>query len=249
MALTVIFNTALMVIEADTDATCENDSGCTPEWLGIVNKLLLTIYTLDLAATMYVERHDFIWLWWNWLDVVIVVSGIAELLAYLIDPTSRSEVTLLRMLRLFRILRMLRMVRVLKAIPELYKLVTGFAYTMRAMVCGFWILISLVFLWAIVTVEIIGPLSRSIPKSQEDEGWCGFAFTSVWHAMLYFFQTLIAGDSWGACALPLARKYQGSFVLFVAVLVTVQLGFMNLLLSVIVDGAAEARGENDRIAS
>eukprot|EP00930_Biecheleria_cincta_P032751 TRINITY_DN22709_c0_g1_i2.p1 TRINITY_DN22709_c0_g1~~TRINITY_DN22709_c0_g1_i2.p1 ORF type:complete len:688 (-),score=138.02 TRINITY_DN22709_c0_g1_i2:74-2047(-) len=247
MALTVMFNTALMVIEADTDATCEKASGCTPGWLGILNKLLLTIYTLDLAATLYVEQSDFIWAWWNWLDVVIVVSGFAELMAYLVDPTSRSEVTLLRMLRLFRILRMLKMVRVLKSVPELYKLVTGFAYTMRAMLCGFWILISLVFLWAIVTVEIVGPISRSL-KVQEEE-WCNFAFTSVWHAMLYFFQTLIAGDSWGTCALPLARKHQGTFLLFVAVLVTVQLGFMNLLLSVIVDGAAEARGENDRIAS
>lgn len=248
MALTVIFNTALMVIEADLDATCETTEGCTPAWLGIVNKLLLSIYTVDLAGTVYVERQSFIWLWWNWLDVVIVVSGFVEILAYLISPSSRSQVSLLRMLRLFRILRMLRMVRVLRTIPELYKLVTGFAYTMRAMVCGFFILIALVFLWAIVTVEIVGPISKEV-ESEDSPEWCENAFTSVWHAMLYFFQTLIAGDSWGACALPLARKYEGTFVLFVAVLVTVQLGFMNLLLSVIVDGAAEARGENDRIAN
>lgn len=52
-----------------------------------------------------------------------------------------------------------------------------------------------------------------------------------------FFQTLVAGDSWGACTLPVIRASTLAFVIFAGALVCVQLGFMNLILAVIVERA------------
>ena len=104
------------------------------------------------------------------------------------------------------------------------------------------------------------------------------AFDSVFMVMLMFFQTLMAGDSWGDCAVPMIQKNPLSIIIFggdltfdfgdyrgldashelastycimfsfrkpenyvklswpVGSLLTVQLGFANLVLAVIVRG-------------
>lgn len=59
-----------------------------------------------------------------------------------------------------------------------------------------------------------------------------------------FFQTLVAGDSWGSCAIPLIERTPLSFALFAGSLVTVQLGLTNLILAVIVEKAQEAHEDN-----
>merc|ERR1712194_635100 len=78
------------------------------------------------------------------------------------------------------------------------------------------------------------------PITGENE-FCALAFSSVTRSVIFFWTTLVAGDAWGTCILPLIAKMPLSFVLFAAALVSVQLGFMNLVLAVIVDRAAEAR--------
>ena len=40
------------------------------------------------------------------------------------------------------------------------------------------------------------------------------AFDSVFMVMLMFFQTLMAGDSWGDCAVPMIQKNPLSIVIF-----------------------------------
>merc|ERR1711862_547544 len=59
------------------------------------------------------------------------------------------------------------------------------------------------------------------------------------------FQTLIAGDSWGTCAVPVIHRNHYTFVIFAAVVMSVQVGFMNLILTVIVDCANEAKEKRD----
>merc|ERR1719378_1859285 len=73
---------------------------------------------------------------------------------------------------------------------------------------------------------------------------CAAGFNSVAASMLTLFQTVVAGDSWGQIGVPLIEHHPSLAPLFVAVVVTVSLGGMNLILAVIVDCAAEAR-END----
>merc|ERR1739838_1084085 len=77
----------------------------------------------------------------------------------------------------------------------------------------------------------------------DTDDWCDEAFLKVLKAVIYFFQTLVAGDSWGLCAVPIGKKEPWTLILFALVLVIVQLGFTNLILAVIVEKAAEARDD------
>merc|ERR1712129_77683 len=106
-----------------------------------------------------------------------------------------------------------------------------------AMCYGFIFILFLLLMASILAVEILHPLNME----RDSDAWCKDAFLSVIKAVLLFFQTLVAGDSWGLCAVPVVKKSPGTLILFASVLVIVQLGFTNLILAVIVEKAAEAR--------
>merc|ERR1712232_1172097 len=75
---------------------------------------------------------------------------------------------------------------------------------------------------------------------------CGRAFESVFASMLTFTQQIVAGDSWGVVTLPIIEAHPWTAVFFVSVLVSIQLGLMNLILSVIVDKAQQAHADDAR---
>merc|ERR1711933_684810 len=64
---------------------------------------------------------------------------------------------------------------------------------------------------------------------------CSRAFQSVGDAMLTLIQTVVLGDSWGVLTLPIVDEYPWTLLFFGPLLVFVQLGFMNLILSAIVE--------------
>jgi len=104
------------------------------------------------------------------------------------------------------------------------------------------LILGLLVLWSILCVEMMNPVNVGIDK--HDEEWCADVFLSVWNCMLWFFRTLVAGDSWGACTLPIIERSRFAFLIFALALVSVQLGFMNLILAVIVDNANRAHTED-----
>jgi len=104
----------------------------------------------------------------------------------------------------------------------------------------------LLVFFAIVSVELIHSKNVQMFIDGKHDGgpWCEIAFSSVWNATIYYFQTLVAGDAWSTCAMPLIYEYPYLLILFVAAFACVQLGFTNLILAVVVDAAASGREAN-----
>lgn len=106
-------------------------------------------------------------------------------------------------------------------------------------------LLSIVLtVWAIVAVDVLHPLNKDLVRDgvyPADCFNCGEAYSSVFRAILTSVKGIIAGDGWGEVALPLMTEHPWTFIIFMFMLVTVQLGLLNLILSVIVDRAIEAR--------
>eukprot|EP00440_Ansanella_granifera_P061341 gb/GFBE01066499.1/.p1 GENE.gb/GFBE01066499.1/~~gb/GFBE01066499.1/.p1 ORF type:complete len:621 (+),score=133.12 gb/GFBE01066499.1/:1-1863(+) len=237
MGVVILFNVIVMVIEVNADAGCLDDEGCSVMFCDISNNILLGIYTLDLLVTMYIERAQFHRSRWNQLDAVIVFMGYMEhVLALVLTDTK-----VLSIVRLLRLARIMRVARLFQPIPELYKLIVGFASTTKAIFWGFLMIMMLLLMWAILTVQVVQDF-----RDKSDDGWCSTAFSNVWLTMIFYFQTLVAGDSWGSCAVPLIQNQPALFVVFGGALIMVQLGFTNLILSVIVDAAATSRDEDLR---
>jgi len=242
LGIVVLSNVVVMCYEVDRNAGCGPD-GCAGRTIELLNLLFTIFYTAECTVRMAVYRSKIVADRWNILDICIVIVGWLEQVISMFDAlqTLSEQIPFnINFLRLFRVARLFRATRILEVFPELHMMITGVFRAMMAMFWGFLMILCLVLLWAILAVELIHPLNRHIVH---DDEWCNEAFGSVLKATLIFFQTMVAGDSWGHCSIHIINKHPFTFFVFASALISVQLGFMNLILSVIVDSASKAREE------
>lgn len=236
MGLIIIFNIILMIIETDKSAECEAEriEDCVESWVTVCNWLLLVIYTLEGGMRLYVERLKFFASRWNMLDITIVICGWIGVILQDVEELRRVNI-----LRLLRVARVIRVAKILKRAPTLMNMIGGFVGAMQAMFWGLILILLLLVMWSLLAVELVYPESKKLDLAEDDT--CKYAFSTVMRSTLTFFQTLVAGDSWGSCSLAIIHQAPHLYLLFALSLVTVQLGFTNLVLAVIVDKANEAR--------
>eukprot|EP00928_Gymnodinium_smaydae_P037408 TRINITY_DN25975_c0_g1_i1.p1 TRINITY_DN25975_c0_g1~~TRINITY_DN25975_c0_g1_i1.p1 ORF type:complete len:527 (+),score=57.93 TRINITY_DN25975_c0_g1_i1:41-1621(+) len=241
-ALIIIPNAVLLILEANAKAHCSlleaNGDTCEQGFIdayAVAGYVFLGIYTLEAIVRSFTYRLNILEDAWALLDIVIVVFGYAD---FIISMQGDVMLPGVSVLRIFRMVRLLRTVKLVRAVPMLHSYIRGFLCAMNAMFWGFVIITILLTVWAIFAVEIIHPNSLLV---HEEDSWCREAFSSVYLAMILFFQTLVAGDSWGQCAIPIVRYDLTSMFIFLGAFVTVQLGFTNLILAIIVEASADSR--------
>jgi len=130
---------------------------------------------------------------------------------------------------------------VLLSIRELYLLLIGVMSSIRAIFFGTILLFGMLVGFSIILVEWVHPANSQIHYFGCTE--CTEAFRSVSQSVLTLFKQLIAGDSW-LISFPLFNEEPLSVIIMVAIVVTIMLGVINLILSVIIERAAEARNKN-----
>lgn len=241
LALIIVTNFCFMILEADHTGQCESDGltgdQCsTVRLYSVMNSVFLGLYTLESLLRLFAFGKQFCTDPWNPFDLVIVIAGFLDLIMR--EIMVQSDLNTLRMLRIFRIARLARTIKIFRHMPELQSMIRGFKSALGAMSYGFGFILFLLLMTGILAVELIHPINL---ECDPPDGWCQNAFVSVMKAVLYFFQTLVAGDSWGLCAVPVVKHSPWTIVPFALVLVLVQLGFTNLILASIVEKAAEAR--------
>jgi len=227
----------------EVNATAEG--GSSPVWLDVVKLLIELVFVVEMGARLNVHRMAFFRAAGNIFDLAIVIS---DLFLSVIEICFNFEKGLSAgFLRIFRIVRTLRMSRVLVGFHELHLIVHGFVGAMRAIFWGAVLIGIALVLWSMIAVEVLNPLAQELADDGAFEGCdrCGRAFSTIYQSSLTFFQTIVAGDSWGQLALPIIEKQPLASCIFIGVLISVQLGLMNLILAVIVDRATDARLENN----
>eukprot|EP00930_Biecheleria_cincta_P098698 TRINITY_DN9034_c0_g1_i1.p1 TRINITY_DN9034_c0_g1~~TRINITY_DN9034_c0_g1_i1.p1 ORF type:complete len:608 (-),score=113.40 TRINITY_DN9034_c0_g1_i1:14-1837(-) len=237
----IIVNFVVIIVEADMKASCSSaeDASCESIALSVLNNLLLSIYIIEAAVRIFVYRSGYFFDCWNVSDLAIVIVGVADLVMQL--AVSVSSLPGVSMLRLFRVARLIRAAKLLRIFPELQIMMKGFATAIGAMMWGFAAIVIVLLMWSVLSVELLNEANQELNVDNE---FCQSMFSSVSGASLMFFQTLVAGDSWGPCAIPLIEGSPTSAFLFAGSLVTVQLGLTNLILAVIVEKAQEAHESN-----
>jgi len=245
IGLVVLLNFAIILIEADADATCyphyaDKYFECPTRsssilWLGIVEIAFIVVYVSECMARVYVERARFLCSSWNVVDLTTVLLGCLQL--------ALADTVNLSLLRLSRIARVLKAVRLFISVPELYMLIGGLYSSLKAIIFGAIMLIVMILVWAVVSVEMLHPIASVIDFPGTCER-CSRGFADIFSASVTIFQQIVAGDSWGAISIPLVERAPGTAILLFAIMLTISVGLMNLILAVIVERAAEAR-END----
>jgi len=241
----VIFaSIALVVHESDQKASGEEISTS----LAYTSTCILFFYIAELTFRIYAYGWLFFRKPENLFDMGVVVSDSMLELLEVLGATLVSGLGVLRIFRALRVLRVLRLSSAVSMLSELYLMLHGLFNSIRALIWAAVLMIIVLAVWSIVAVDILHPLNVELIK----EGAyppscvrCREAYQSVGRAIITFIQTTISGDSWGEVAVPMITKHPWTGLVYFAVIVTVQLGLLNLILAVIVDRAMEARKEDE----
>lgn len=238
-ALACIISLNLILIIVETDQTAEGQ--VPPAWITQSNVVFLAVYAAECVTKIVVFRFAFFQETWNWLDLLVVFTDTC----FAILNIFFTSVEHVSMIRIFRLVKLLRMIRVLRQVWELKILLLGFQAAAKSIFFGMGMVVVGTLVWAILGVQLIHPVNSQIWADSDCER-CQRAYSSVWDAFITIFETVIVADAWGDLAIPLIETAWWTFLWFFGVLVTLQLGLLNLILAVIVERAADARDKEER---
>jgi len=222
----IALNTALVVVESDTRASCADpDADSCPAnamLYKFANYVFLSIYCVELCVGVYVYRETFLKNPWNRFDaVVVIVSIVTEMLKGVLPSVS--------FLRTLRVIRMMKLARILTSIRELYLIIFGFVGAIKGVFWASMLMFMLLSFWSIFVVELLHPVNKTLVQegfyAEGGDGAtctrCPEAYATVMKTNLTFLQTIIMGDSWGMYSVPLIEKEWWTVFIFVGVIATV----------------------------
>eukprot|EP00929_Paragymnodinium_shiwhaense_P015709 TRINITY_DN123808_c0_g1_i1.p1 TRINITY_DN123808_c0_g1~~TRINITY_DN123808_c0_g1_i1.p1 ORF type:complete len:739 (+),score=155.68 TRINITY_DN123808_c0_g1_i1:126-2342(+) len=241
----ILVNIGVLAEEANAAAFCvseETDTRmCNSPILSLLNYALLVIYLVESTVKLAIYRSHFFTDGWHVFDAALVIfSVVAEALGNFFPSMT--------LFRLLRVLRTAKLLHIMVSFRSLYLLVHGFISAMKSIFFASALLGFLLALWSIIAVIMLHPPTvRLHTRSDVFFGCerCPRAFSSVPHAVLTLFQTVVIGDAWGEVAVPLIEAEPWTASIFSLIIATVLLGMCNLIVAVIVDSAVTARERDE----
>lgn len=239
MVVVVLANMVLVVIETDAGV-----QGRKPAWIVALAYAFLCIYICELSLRLYVDRAEYFHSKLNCFDATIVLTDAVFQVA--IDSLIGS-IPSISVLRVLRVIRLMRVIRVLRGFRELWLMLHGFAAAMKAMFWACVLVFMLLLMWSVVAVEILHPISQEIVR---EGGYperclrCSRSFETTMDSMISWFLLIFTGELWEDLAVPIIENSRLASIVFVAAFVCINFGMLNLILSVIVDRASEARADD-----
>lgn len=209
----VWFIAALLVINAIV-LGLETDDSLMEQYhvvLKTIDRVILGIFVLEIAAKLYIQRLSFFRRGWNLFDFVIV--GVALIPA--IGPFA-----MLRTLRIFRVLRLVSVV------PKMRRVVAALLSAIPGMASILAVLLVIFYIASVLTTQIFG---------HADDATLQALFGSVGDSMFTLFQ-LMTLEGWAQdIAEPTMALFPHSWLFFVLFIIITTFAVLNLFIGIIVD--------------
>ncbi len=223
--ITILILINAVTLGLETDAEILSNFGATLHW---IDRIILVIFSVELALKFYVYRLNFFRSGWNIFDLVIV--GIAWL------PTS-GALTVLRTLRILRVLRLISVV------PQMRRVVSAIGYSIPGMVSVVGVLGLIFYVAAVLATKLFG--IHPDPNMQE---WFGTISASAY--TLFQIMTL---ESWSMGVVrPTMTLFPWAWAFFLPFIIITSFAVLNFFIGIIVDSMqtaqkleAEALGQDD----
>mmetsp|Transcript_75384 Transcript_75384/g.140613 ORF Transcript_75384/g.140613 Transcript_75384/m.140613 type:complete len:648 (+) Transcript_75384:97-2040(+) len=236
MMIIIFMNLILVVVETDVRAR-----GGNSDVYSTISTIFLFTYVLEIFCRIIVDQGTYFNKFFNLLDCSIVLADVALLFITIFDYPSIST------LRVLRAVRLLRIARLIKGLRELWLMMHGMFAAMKAMSWAVVLILIALLLFSIVSVDLLHPLSQSLRDDfPELCTRCDKAFSSVFEAFWSWFLLIFAQQLWIDMASTMVDAYPATQFFFLTVFFTINLGVLNLMLTVIVDLAEEARHQDER---
>jgi len=240
MVSVIIINMVFVVIEADASADQE-----APGWMTSIGYVFLGIYIVEISLRLFVERLQYLHSKLNVVDLCIVSADVV--FQILIDSLV-GQFPSISILRIFRVMRLIRVIRAFSGARELWLMLHGLKAAMKAMLWACVLICVVLTIWSVVSVQSLHPVAKDIHLEagfNEECVRCHVAFSSVTRAMVTWFLLVFCGELWSDLAVPILEKLPASALVFISAFITINLGMLNLILTVIVDRASEARADDE----
>jgi voltage-gated sodium channel len=206
IAALLIINAAVLGLET-SDAVMAKHAGL----LSLIDRVILGIFVIEIAAKLYAFRLSFFRRGWNVFDFIII--GISLIPA--VGPMA--------MLRTLRILRVMRLVSV---VPKMRRVVSALLGAIPGMASILAVLLVIFYITAVLTTQIFG-------KTGDPE--MNALFGSIGDSMFTLFQ-LMTLEGWTQdIATPTMAHFPWSWAFFVLFIVITTFAVLNLFIGIIVD--------------
>jgi len=220
----ISFITAVIIINAFT-LGLETSANITSKYgliLSLVDKIALTIFTLELMGKLLVYRFNFFKDGWNVFDFIIVVVSLI--------PAS-GPFSVLRAFRIFRTLRLLSIV------PSMRRIIQAIFISIPGILSVGTIIILIFYISSVLTTNFFG---NSFYE------WFG----TIGNSMYTLFQIMTL-ESWSmGIVRPVMKEYPLAWLFFVPFILVTTFAILNLFIGIIVDAMQQISGddkENDLV--
>ncbi len=201
--------TVLIVVNAVTLGleTAESVNAALSPWLGWLDKAIVAVFVLELAARLAAEGPAFFRRGWNLFDFAVIAVT-------LIPATGNLSV-----LRALRILRVLRLVSV---VPQMRKVVEALLHAIPGLGSISSLLLLVFYVGAVMATRMFG---EAFPE------WFG----SIGASMYSLFQIMTL-ESWSmGIVRPVMEVFDWAWAFFVPFILLTSFAVLNLFIAVIVD--------------
>jgi voltage-gated sodium channel len=236
MTAIIILNMVFVLIETDARA-----DGNPASWIKRTAYAFLAVFVTELAARMFVDRLAFFWSKLNIMDLCIISVDVAS---QIVNDVWGNQPQM-SVLNVFRICRLLRVIRALSAFRELWLMLHGLVSAFKAMFWACVLILVVLFVFSVIGVEVIRPYNEELTDAgaHADCDLCAEAFSSVQQSFVTMFLMVFVGEMWSDVAHPIIKRQPMMGFVFMAAFCIIHLGVLNLILTVIVDGAEQARAD------
>lgn len=206
----IIFNGITMGLETSKEFMQEYGI-----FIEILDKLVITIFTIEIIMRIYVYRLPFFKNGWNFFDFSIVAISLV--------PSSAG-------FEILRILRVFRLFRLVTVVPQMRKIVIALVSVIPGMLSIAGLLMLLFYIFAIMATQLY---SQTFPE------WFGTLGESFY--TLFQIMTL---ESWSmGIVRPIMEQHPYAWVFFVPFIFIVTFIMINLIIAIVVDAMNEIKEE------
>ncbi len=185
--------------------------------LHIFDKVVISIFTIEIILRIYVHRVSFFKDGWSIFDFLIVAISLI--------PTSAG-------FEILRILRVLRLLRLITVIPQMRKIVMALVKVVPGMASIGALLTLIFYIFAIMATQLYG---ESFPQ------WFG----TLGETFYTLFQVMTL-ESWSmGIARPVMEVYPSAWIFFITFVLIATFIMINLIIAVVVDAMAELNSEEE----
>ena len=214
----ISFITTVIIINAFT-LGLETSANITLKYgfiLSLVDKVALTIFTLELIGKLSVYRFNFFKDGWNVFDFIIVVVSLI--------PAS-GPFSVLRAFRIFRTLRLLSIV------PSMRRIIQAIFISIPGILSVGTIIILIFYISSVLTTNFFG------------NSFCEW-FGTIGNSMYTLFQIMTL-ESWSmGIVRPVMKEYPLAWLFFVPFILVTTFAILNLFIGIIVDAMQQISSDD-----